>query len=899
MNTIHYPIDNAHSSTTEELCKQLNSNTPEGLLTKEVEKRCQLFGKNIVEQKKKKNLLLIFLSQFVNPMVYMLLTAAALSFFFREWLEGIAIIAVIIINAIIGFLMELQAERSMDALRRMTQTNAKVIRDNILTEIPSAEIVPGDILYIEAGDIIPSDARVFNVSQFHVNESALTGESMPVEKQDRILNKGISLAERINMIYKGTFVISGNAKAIVTGTGMNTEIGKIASMVQMAEQAVTPLEKKLEEFSKKLIKITVALVIVIFIAGILYGDPVIEMLKTSIALAVAAIPEGLPIVATLALAQGMVKMAKHNVIVKKLESVETLGGTNVICTDKTGTLTQNIIEVTTIVTSEGRLEIKLNTLLRRCDFPLDDHVSKSGGYQTIKKIAVLCNTSELVFKNKLIEEVGDPLETGLLKFAYCNDVDIVPFRKQFPKIKEEPFSSETRIMATLHQSNEQYFVVAKGAVEELIKRCSLLLAKDEIITLDQTTKTKWIHEAEKLAASGLRMIGTAYKDAEESTTELTSNLIFVGLIGMLDPPREDVFEAIRQCKSAGIKVVMITGDHPATAKNIASKLGISGSDDEVVIHGDEMNDYENLSSEEKQKWSNSTIFARVSPKQKLDLVSVLQENKYVVGMTGDGVNDAPALKKADIGIAMGLRGTQVAQEVSSMILKDDSFGSIVLAIKQGRIIFENIRKFVVFLLSCNITELLIVSIASIFNLHFGLFALQILYINIVTDVLPALALGVTKGSDSIMLLPPRNSNDPIINRQRWISIFVYSLVIMACTIGAVVFSHFTIHKSEPWNPEVCNNILFITLILCQVLHTLNMSTDNTKPFFKTDVFTNKYVWFAIFSCIMLTLGTYLVPPVANVLSLYPPSRQDLTIICGFSLLSLIINQVLKRIKLIL
>lgn len=899
MNTIQYPINNAYSFSVDEICKQLNANAESGLSADEVNQRLHSLGQNIIEQKKKKNPFLMFLAQFVSPMVYMLLVAAGLSFFFKEWLDGIAILIVIVINALIGFIMEFQAERSMEALKRMTQANAKVIRDNNLVEVPSAEIVPGDILFLEAGDMILSDARIFSFSQFQVDESALTGESMPVEKQDKIVENDTLLAERLNMIFKGTFVTSGNAKAIVTGTGMKTELGKIASMVQSADQAVTPLEKKLEEFSKKLIKITIGLVVIIFFAGLLYGDPFLEMLETSIALAVAAIPEGLPIVATLALAQGMLKMAKHNVIVKKLEAIETLGGTNVICTDKTGTLTQNKIEVSTIVTSEGRLEMKLNPSLRKTDFTPPDSISNSRGFQIIKKVAVLCNTAELVLKDKKIEEVGDPLETGLLKFAYCNEVDIVPIRNEFPKIKEEPFSSETRIMATIHKSNEKYFVAAKGAVEELIRRCSSILNKDEIKPLDDATKAKWITETEKFAASGLRMIAAAYKDTDNSESELTSNLVFAGLIGMLDPPREEVFEAIRECKSAGIKVVMITGDHPATAKNIASKLGMLDSEDEIAIHGKEMNDFEKISTEEKQRWSASRIFARVSPKQKLDLVSVLQENKSVVGMTGDGVNDAPALKKADIGIAMGMRGTQVAQEVADMILKDDSFSSIVLAIKQGRIIFENIRKFVVFLLSCNISELLIVSVASILNLHYGLFPLQILYINIVTDVLPALALGITKGSDSIMQQPPRNSNEPIIDSQRWKSIFVYSFVISVCTLGAVLFTHIIMHNSETWNPELCNNILFITLILCQLWHVLNMSIEKSKSFFKTDVFMNKYVWYATVICLVITLGAYLVPPVAKVLSLYSPSWQDLSIMFGFSLLSLLINQLLKKTNIIL
>jgi len=360
-----------------------------------------------------------------------------------------------------------------------------------------------------------------------------------------------------------------------------------------------------------------------------------------------------------------------------------------------------------------------------------------------------------------------------------------------------------------------------------------------------------------------------------------------------------VSAAIQECKSAGINVIMITGDHPATAKNIGLKLGLIESDKDVVLHGKDMPQNANLSSEEKQKWINTKIFARVSPRQKLDLVTVLQENHFVVGMTGDGVNDAPALKKADIGIAMGLRGTQVAQEVASMILKDDSFSSIVLAIKEGRIIFENIRKFVVFLLSCNISELLIVSIASVFNFHFGLFALQILYINLVTDVLPALALGVTKGSDAVMKEQPRSANEPILDRQRWISVFVYSFVIMACTLGAVYFSHNFIHNNETENTDLCNNILFITLILCQLLNVFNMTTDNSKSFFKSDVFRNRYVWFATLLCLIILVSAYLIPPVAKVLLLHSPSWKDIAIMLGFSLLSLVITQILKRTKIIL
>ncbi len=877
-----------YTQTAKQISLQHFSNLEKGLEETVAAKRLAEFGRNIIKEKKSVSPVVIFLSQFKGPFVILLFVAAAMSFYFKEWLDGSAILVVIIVNAIIGFVMEYQAERSMEALKKLTKMNGKVVRNGELKEIPSDEIVPGDILFVEAGDMVLADARIFSSSQFQVDESALTGESLPVEKVEKTLDENTPLAERVNMIFKGTFVSKGNSRAIVSSTGMQTEFGKIAAMLQSAGETATPLEKKIEQFSKKLIWVTVLLVIIVFLAGVLEGDNIFDLLQTSIALAVAAIPEGLPIVATLALAQGMLKMARHKVIVKKLSAVETLGGTKVICTDKTGTLTQNKIEVSTVVTPESSFEIKI-------DFAHRNSTSEEENFQKVKKIAVLCNTAELIFRKGDIKEVGDPLETGLLKFAYSEGVELEQFREQNIKVSEVPFSSETRIMATQHQSSQgKYFVAAKGAVEEILKRCNAFYLNGETKLLDEAFRSEWIKRADELAQSGLRVIATAFKEETTRTGELTRDLVFAGLVGMLDPPREDVYAAIQECKSAGINIKMITGDHPATAKNIAIKLGLSDSERDEAIHGSKMRDFEVLTADEKQKWTDSKIFARVSPKQKLDLVSVLQEKHFVVGMTGDGVNDAPALKKADIGIAMGLRGTQVAQETADMILKDDSFSSIVLAIKQGRVIFENIRKFVIYLLSCNLSELLVISFSSVLNLHYALFPLQILYINLVTDVLPALALGVTEGGDSIMKRPPKNPDEPIVDKKRWKSIIGYSVIIAASALGAVFFTHYTVHRTEHWNPVLCNNVLFITLILSQLLHVFNVTSDKKVAFYKSDVFRNKYVWYALGVCIALTLGVYLIEPVAKVLSLSKPSFIDLGIMLGFSLLSLLVIQILKR-----
>ncbi len=867
-----------HSFPQSNIEEVLDSNVEQGLTDDEVKNRIMVFGHNVISHEKKKSPWIIFLQQFTSPIVYLLLVAAGLSFFFREWLDGIAILVVIFINAIIGFYMEYQADRSMETLKKLSTIPTRVLRNGKIIEINSEEVVPGDMVYLEAGDMVPADIRIIKSAQLQSDESALTGESVPVEKQPGEVTEKTPLAERTNMLYKGTSITKGNTYSMVTATAMHTELGKIAGMVQSAQQATTPLEKKLEEFSKMLIKITVALVVIIFIAGMLNGQKWLEMLETSIALAVAAIPEGLPIVATLALANGMLKMARHNVIVKKLSAVETLGGTNVICTDKTGTLTQNKIEVSEVITVDGSMAVG----------------NRDASSEIMLLIAVLCNTAFISEDGK---ETGDPLETGLLKFAIQNGLSINEIRKRFPVKKEEPFSSETRIMATMCRTEKGYTVYSKGGVEELMKRCSSIFEQGGELLLDENKKQEWLTRAEQMAASGLRVIAGAYKNTSENDEQISEGLVFSGLIGMIDPPREEVFNAIKECKSAGINVIMITGDHPSTAKNIGLRLGIISEQSQSVILGKDMNDYTHLGEGDRDKWISTNIFARVSPKQKLDLVAVLQDRKFIVGMTGDGVNDAPALKKADIGIAMGERGTQVAQEVADMVLRDDSFASIVKAIKQGRIIFENIRKFVIYLLSCNISELLLIATASILNLHFQLFPLQILYINIVTDVLQALALGVTAGSNSIMQRPPRNTQEPIIDRKRWQAIVYYSIIITISCMAAVYISHYTVHQVETFDPALCNNILFFTLIITQLLHVFNMGASDA-PFFKTEVFRNKYIWYATVACIAILIISYLVLPIRKVLDIYPMSFADWVIAIGMSFFSLIVIQLSQKFKII-
>lgn len=863
-----------HTIPINQFITQLASDKENGLLSDEATKRLQKFGSNVIQADKGKSPLRILLEQFNSLMVWLLLFAAGLSFWFQEYLDATAILLVILINAVVGFWMELQALRSMNALKKMASVPSKVFRDGKLIEIPSEELVPGDVLFLEAGDIITADARIIQAAQLSVNEASLTGEAMPVEKKETELPEKTPLAERTNMLHKGTYVTNGNAKALVTATGMQTELGKIAHLVQSAKQSATPLEKKLQVFSRKLIYITIILVVLIFVVGLLTHGDYVEMLETAIALAVAAIPEGLPIVATLALAQGMMKMAKHKIIVKKLAAVETLGGTTIICTDKTGTLTQNKIEVSEVI-------------------PVD--IASEKNKELLTRIGMLCNTASVEINNNGVNEIGDPLETGLLKYAYKQGVLKEQVEKIFPKIHEVPFSSETKMMATLHKNGNGFTVFAKGAAEELLNQCTFIVNGYDKSQLTEQLKDEWKHKSEKLAASGLRIIAGAYKETTSENTPLLEDLIFAGLYCMIDPPAEDVYQAIQEAKDAGIRVVMITGDHPATANCIANQLHISSENE--PISGKDMQPYEHLTEIDKQKWLQTSVFARVTPAQKLDLVTVLQEQGNIVGMTGDGVNDAPALKKADIGIAMGQRGTQVAQEVSDMVLKDDAFSSIVHAIKQGRIIFSNIQKFVIYLLSCNMSELFVVSLAALSNLHFQLLPLQILFINLVTDVLPALALGVSEGNPFVMKHRPRNPSEPLLKTKQWYAVWVYAAVISVCTLGAVFVSHYFIHAGTQFDPKLCNNILFFTLIFCQLFHVFNMASAKVS-FFKSEVFRNRYVWYALLSCALIILALFIITPVKEALDIQPLNTEDWVLVFASATFSLLVIQLLKRLKII-
>lgn len=864
---------NPYTQSFEEVIKDFESNAEVGLSSSEAQARLEQYGPNIIETGSRKPWWKVLFEQFESPVIWVLFAASILSVFFGDWVDAVAIGVVIVINSAIGFIMEWQALRSMEALQKLSKSVARVVREGRIEKIDSEQIVPGDILVMETGDIVAADARLIESANISLKESALTGESIPVEKILKPIETDVQVADQQNMLFKGTIVSRGNGRGVVVATGKETELGKISKMTVEAEKEATPLEKKLNKLTRRLIILTLTLTVFIAGIGIFEGRDLLLMIETAIALAVAAIPEGLPIVATIALARGMLRLSRQNVIVKNLESVETLGEVNVICTDKTGTLTEDKMQVAEVSLPDLAIPAeKLGSML------------ENPSVETLLKVSVLCNNAEFR-AGDTDRSSGDPVEIGLLKLAYDADYDIEGIKSQFPEEREVPFDSESKFMATLNRKSDGYFIAVKGALESLLPRCNSILVNKEIKPFQN--KEDWKNKADGLAKDGLRVIAFAYATYDREPVDFTNNLTFIGLAGFLDPPRRDAKPAVDLCQKAGIKVVMVTGDHPETARNISHQTGIT-AEKGTVIHGKDVDANGDISGAPTHLM-DVDVFARVNPGQKLDLVSLYQKQGWVVAMTGDGVNDAPALKKADIGIAMGIRGTEAAREAADLILKDDAFTSIVTAVKQGRIIFENIRNFVVYLLSCNISEILIVAVASFAMLPMPLLPLQILFLNIVTDVFPALALGMGKGESGIMEKPPRKPYEPIVPRKLWIAIVVYGLAITFSITGLVLYSDLNLHFDDL---EI-NNLAFYTLILAQLWNVLNLADVRTS-FFANEITRNIHVWLAILFCIVISIGAFVVEPVRLALSLKLIPLSHLWLIIIFSFAPVVLVQLFKR-----
>jgi Ca2+-transporting ATPase len=893
----------------QEILEALSVTESEGLDNQEAKKRRKQYGHNRLRSAESKSAWAILADQFKSLLVALLAVAAVLSIAFGEWVEGAAILAVILINAAIGFVTELRAVRSMEALQRMGSVEAKVRRRGQVQQIPAKDIVPGDIVVLEGGDVVTADLRLIEASKLQADESALTGESVPVDKQVEAVGEEAHLAERASMVHKGTAVTRGSGEGVVVATGMETQLGHISSLVEEAEEELTPLEKRLDQLGRRLVWITLVIAAVVAVAGILAGREILLMIETAIALAVATVPEGLPIVATIALARGMRRMARRNALINRLSAVEALGATNVICTDKTGTLTENQMTVVEIALAEGDIQVGGEGLETTGRFSRNGESLDPAEHETLYQMlraGVLCNNAQLHDGDAdgEIEAIGEPLEVALLVAGAKGEIYRDELLESKPEVREVAFDPDTKMMATLHEEDGGYRIAVKGAPGPVLAASSQILARDGEQSLDDKERETWLDRNEQMAQEGLRVLALATKTAETDEVKPYEGLTFLGLAGLLDPPREEVRPALEACQEAGIRVVMVTGDHPVTALKIAQAVGLLGDEEPSegppsaspgtdktgvdVIHGRELGHGDELSEEERQRVLEAPIFARVSPKQKLDLIAIYQGAGHAVAMTGDGVNDAPALKKADIGVAMGQRGTQVAKEAADMVLQDDRFSSIVAAVEQGRVIFDNIRKFVLYLLSCNISEIAVISLASLVNAPLPIRPLQILFLNLVTDVFPALALGVGEGEKTIMKRPPRDPKEPILTRRHWIEMGGFSALITVAVLGVLALALAGLGMEQ----ERAVTISFLTLAFAQLWHVFNMR-DRGSDFVKNEVVRNPWIWGALALCTALLMAAVYMPGLNTLLRVKDPGLAGWGIVLGASLLPWLVGQIFR------
>lgn len=841
-----------------------------GLNDSEVEKRQQQYGYNELCEGHKKSIFQIFMEQFKDLLIVILIVAATVSIFTGNFESALVIFAVIILNSILGTVQQVKAEKSLKSLKALSAPTAKVLRNGIQVEIPSREVVVGDILYLEAGDYISADGRIIENYSIQVNESSLTGESENVSKtQDIIEGDNAAIGDRKNMLFSGSLVTYGRAVIVVTGTGMKTELGKVASLLKNTEEKKTPLQVNLDNFSKKLSILILIICVLIFILDVFRGYPVMDSIMFSIALAVAAIPEALSSIVTIVLALGTQKMARENAIVKKLKAVEGLGSVSVICSDKTGTLTQNKMTVKKLYTD--------NKVLNSTELNLENEVEKQAVL-----MGILCNDASTTDG----EKIGDPTEIALVDLGEIYDMDELSLRKEYSRIGEIPFDSERKIMSTVHRVKDRTLMVTKGAPDVLIDRISKIQTSSGIMDITEEGKSRIERANEDFSKTGLRVLAVTYKEIDIDKTELDLNqendLVFVALTAMMDPPREESARAISSCIKAGIRTVMITGDHKITASAIAREIGILKDKDEAV----EGYELDNLSDEElKEKVDKVSVYARVSPEHKIRIVKAWQEKDNIVAMTGDGVNDAPALKQADIGIAMGITGTEVSKDAASMVLMDDNFATIVKSICSGRNIYNNIKNSIKFLLSGNTAGIMAVLYTSLAALPIPFTPAHLLFINLVTDSLPAIALGLESYKDNVMKEKPRNINTPILTKAFGKGILIEGLIIAAFTILAF----YTGLKTG--DHMLASTMAFSTLCLSRLFHGFNCRSR--ESIFKIGLFSNKYVWFAFGLGAALLSMVLFLPPLKAVFEISNLNLKQVGTIVLFSFMTFVLIQISK------
>lgn len=880
---------NWHNLSIEESLKELNTSKASGLSEKEVSKRLHKYGNNVLETQKSKSLFQKFFSQFTDFMIIILICAALVSFFVSlleghaDFVDPVIIFAIIILNAVLGVIQETKAEKSLEALKKLSAPTASVKRKGIVETVDSSLLVPGDIIFLEAGNFVPADARLIASYNLKVEESSLTGESHPVEKQaDCILPKEALIGDRKNLVMSTSIITYGRGTAVVTNTGMNTEVGHIAKLIMNDEAPLTPLQKRLAQTSKALGIVALAICIIIFIVGVIKKISAFDMFMTSVSLAVAAIPEGLPAIVTIMLSLGVQRMVKKNAVIRKLPAVETLGSATVICSDKTGTLTQNKMTVTRIMSLNGNE--KLNSSFSKF----------------LLSLSALCNDSVLQILKKSVDITGEPTEQALVAAAYNIDENKLKLDLTYPRVHEIPFDSGRKLMTTVHKLPEgNYRSITKGAPDILLSHCSKIYVNGEILPLTGIRKAFIMKKNDSMADDALRVIAVAYKDlssvpSKNSSASLENNLIFTGLIGMIDPPRKEVKEAVLTCKMAGIKPVMITGDHVSTACAIAKELGIMNKNDKAIT-GQELS---SMSLPELiENIHKYSVFARVSPANKVQIVKALQANGEVVAMTGDGVNDAPALKAADIGCAMGITGTDVAKNAADMILTDDNFATIVQAVKEGRNIYDNIKKAVHFLLSSNIGEIITIFIAILFGLPSPLLAVQLLWVNLVTDSLPAISLGVEPPSKDIMKkkpIPPSKGMfaDGLIFKIIFEGILIGSLALIAFIAGTRYYDGWYMGSSI--EPVTGRTMAFAVLSLSQLFHAFNMRSEHS--IFKIGFFTNPKLLISFIICALLQVIVISTERLAIVFKVVPLTQFQWAIVFFLSFLPIVIVELQKRSK---
>jgi len=855
----------------------------QGLSQTEAEERLSQYGRNELVEKGKVSPFRLWLEQFKDFLIIILLVAVVLSAILGEAIDAVVIFVIILFATTLGFIQEYRAERAMEALKRMAAPTASVVRDGTEKEVPASELVPGDVVLLKTGDRIPADCRVIEAVNLKAEEAPLTGESVPVEKTDKPVPADSSIGDRRNMAFMGTAAVYGRGVAVVAATGMNTEFGKIATMLQQVQQEETPLQKNLDKMGKWIAYGALGLTAVLAGLGVFRGHEILEMLIWGVSLAVAAVPEALPAVVTISLALGVQKMVKRHALVRRLPSVETLGSTTVICSDKTGTLTQDQMTVRRIYADGRMVEVSGVGYEPKGEFSVKQSTIEpleSPTLSTLLRIGALASDTALLRENGAWKIKGDPTEGALIVIAAKAGMSLEDLASQSPRLGEIPFSSETKRMTTVNRIPEGKAAYAKGAPEVILAACTRVLVDGKQIDLDDKKREEIMGVAHGMASDALRVLGLSYKPLAEDAPvngEIESDMVFAGLVGMIDPPRQEVKEAVRICDEAGIKTVMITGDHKMTAVAIAKELNIMKGG--MALTGAEL---DKLSDREFESIvENVDVYARVSPAHKLRVIEALSKKGHVVAMTGDGVNDAPALKKADIGIAMGITGTDVTKEAADMVLTDDNFASIVAAVEEGRGIFGNIKKYLVYLLSANFGEILLMAVAILFGPLIGLgagviplVAVQILYVNLATDGLPAIALSIDPPEKDIMKAKPRRRNQSIFDKEVLIYLTLAGVWTGAVTLGMFVWS---VHSGRPFSEA--QSMTFVTLILVEFFNAFNCRSFD-RSLFKIGIFTNKWLVLAVLWELVLLNVIIYVPALQGPFNTHALTLEDWALSVG-------------------